>query len=79
MRFLIAALAMALMMASAKAQIGATPSNPMGAASRLGNHASQEGHQGDKDDQKPKANDKAYNSALRNLPNKQYDPWHGVR
>ena len=29
--------------------------------------------------QKPKANDKAYNSALRNLPNKQYDPWHGVR
>ena len=51
----------------------------MGAASRLGGHASQEGHQGDKDDQKPKANDKAYNSALRNLPNKQYDPWHGVR
>jgi len=26
-----------------------------------------------------RANDKAYNAALRNLPDKQYDPWHGVR
>jgi len=28
---------------------------------------------------KAKANDKAYNSALRNLPDKQFDPWRGVR
>jgi len=26
-----------------------------------------------------KANDKAYNAALKNLPDKQYDPWRGVR
>jgi len=26
-----------------------------------------------------KANDKAYNAVLKNLPDKQYDPWHGVR
>ena len=82
MRFLIAALALALMMASAKAQVGGLggQGNQMGNASQLGSHASQAGHKGDdKDDQKAKANDKAYNSALRNLPNKQYDPWHGVR
>ncbi len=52
----------------------------MGAASNLGSHAAKQGHQDDKDgEQKAKANDKAYNSALRNLPDKQYDPWHGVR
>jgi hypothetical protein len=29
--------------------------------------------------QKPKADDKAYNAAIKGLPDKQYDPWHGVR
>ena len=84
MRFLIAGLVLALMMASAKAQVGGGglggQGNQVGNASQLGSHASQAGAKGDdKDDQKAKANDKAYNSALRNLPNKQYDPWHGVR
>jgi hypothetical protein len=27
---------------------------------------------------KPKADDKAYSSALKSLPDKQYDPWHGI-
>jgi hypothetical protein len=27
----------------------------------------------------PPADDKAYNTALRNMPDKPYDPWHGVR
>jgi hypothetical protein len=31
------------------------------------------------DAQKPKADDKAYNAALKSLPDKPYDPWHGVR
>ena len=31
------------------------------------------------DEPKVKANDKAYNAALRNLPDKQFDPWRGVR
>lgn len=29
-------------------------------------------------EQKAKANDKAYNVVLKNLPGKLYDPWHGV-
>lgn len=28
---------------------------------------------------KPKADEKAYNSALGNIPDKRYDPWRGVR
>src|SRR5271169_2833935 len=67
LRFLIAALALALMMASAKAQVGGGglggQGNQMGTASQLGSHASQAGHQADdkNGDQKAKANDKAYN------------------
>jgi hypothetical protein len=30
-------------------------------------------------EQKPKADDKAYNAALKTLPNKPYDPWHNAR
>ncbi|MGO9699711.1 MAG: hypothetical protein ACLPX7_10665 [Xanthobacteraceae bacterium] len=30
-------------------------------------------------EQKVKANGKAYNAVLKNLPDKQYDPRHGVR
>jgi hypothetical protein len=31
------------------------------------------------DPQKSKADDKAYNAALKNLPDKPYDPWQGAR
>jgi hypothetical protein len=31
------------------------------------------------DSQKPKADDKAYNAALKSLPDKPYDPWQGAR
>jgi hypothetical protein len=27
----------------------------------------------------PKADEKAYNAALKSLPNKSYDPWSGTR
>lgn len=74
MRLLIAALAIALMMASAHAQSSQFP------GSGIGKHAAKADERSDKSDQqKPKADDKAYNAALHNLPNKQYDPWHGVR
>jgi hypothetical protein len=33
----------------------------------------------DKPSQAPKADEKAYNAALKNLPNKPFDPWHGAR
>jgi hypothetical protein len=29
--------------------------------------------------QTPKADDKAYNAALKSLPDKKYDPWHAAR
>jgi hypothetical protein len=28
---------------------------------------------------KPKVDEKAYNAAIKSLPDKPYDPWHGVR
>jgi hypothetical protein len=72
MRLLIAALAMALMTASAYAQ--ASTGLPGGA--NIGRSASQQPKDATS---KPKSDDKAYNAVLRNLPDKQYDPWHGVR
>ena len=30
-------------------------------------------------DQAPKADEKAYAAALKTVPNKPFDPWHGVR
>lgn len=77
MRLLIAGLAIALMIATAQAQVG--PQSQMNAAGQIGQHASGAQSLSDKGDPKLKANDKAYNAALRNLPDKQYDPWHGVR
>jgi hypothetical protein len=74
MRLLIAALAMALMVMSAQAQMSPSQNS----ASQLGQHAEAR-RAGADDSNKPKANDKAYNAALKNLPDKQYDPWHGVR
>jgi len=41
------------------------------------------GHKQQKSDkpaeQKPKVDDKAYKNALKSLPDKPYDPWHGAR
>jgi hypothetical protein len=53
----------------------------MNASSSVGQHAAAESAEKDKAGEaaKVRANDKAYNAALRNLPDKQYDPWHGVR
>jgi hypothetical protein len=74
MRLFIAALISAFAVASAQAQ--SPQSNQINAAQQIGAHASR---QPEEKSDKPKANDKAYNAALRNLPDKQYDPWHGVR
>jgi hypothetical protein len=63
------------MTASAQAQQG--QGNQMANANRVGQHAANAGSVAD--DPKVKANDKAYNAALKNLPDKQYDPWRGVR
>ncbi len=76
MRFLIAGLALAAMMASAQAQM--SPQTQMDSAGKIGQHAAKAG-ENKNDEPKVKANDKAYNAALHNLPDKQYDPWRGVR
>jgi pectate lyase len=81
MRLLIAGLtlvaAITAMAAGAQAQLN-SQANQMNNASRVGQHAGNTGGQG-ADESKVKANDKAYNAALKNLPDKQYDPWRGVR
>jgi hypothetical protein len=45
----------------------------------IGQHAAAAAAKAGGGDEKVKANDKAYNAALKNLPDKQYDPWRGVR
>ena len=75
MRFVIARLAFAtlagaLLAGSANAQ---TPGGGFGGGRK---------HQQTTDksaEQKPKADDKAYKNALKGLPDKPFDPWHGAR
>jgi hypothetical protein len=65
------AVALAVMVASAQAQMGGSPG---GARQPFDKRSTN----GPKDPPKAKADDKAYNSALKSLPDKQYDPWHGI-
>ncbi|MGD0024183.1 MAG: hypothetical protein ABSC37_06075 [Xanthobacteraceae bacterium] len=76
MRILVAALAIALMMASAHAQgVGG-----QGMGGGFGGGRKQQHAKTPKTETaKPKVDDKAYNAALKGLPDKQFDPWHGVR
>lgn len=74
MRLIIAAVAVLLMTASAFAQV--TPPGLQG--SQIGSHV-QHANDGEAKTAPKKSDEKAYNAALRNLPNKEYDPWHGVR
>jgi hypothetical protein len=78
---LVTALALAVGVVSAQAQ-GLTPGVSPGTSvsQGIGHHAAAAS---DKDsgnnEAKVKANDKAYNATLKNLPDKQFDPWHGMR
>jgi predicted secreted protein len=84
MKALIAGFAAATILVAA---LAATPdraqaqqANQINAAQNIGQHASSNTSKlNGSDDTKAKANDKAYSSALKNLPDKQYDPWRGVR
>jgi hypothetical protein len=70
MRIVAAALAMLMLTEAGHAQA-------MG-----GNGGARKQHQKrtDKSDtQKTKADDKAYNAALKSIPDKPFDPWHNVR
>jgi len=72
MRLPISILALALLTAGAQAQGG-----PGLGGGGHGKHGRQQADKGEA--QKPKIDDKAYNASLRNIPDKKYDAWHGVR
>jgi hypothetical protein len=65
--------AVAVMTADVQAQ-----QTPMSNVANMGQQAGAARAQGT-DTSTVKANDKAYNAALKNLPDKHYDPWRGVR
>jgi hypothetical protein len=75
MKVLIAAFAigltMALTMAGAYAQ---DAGNGFG-----GGHKRHQQNAAKSDPQKPKADEKAYQAALRSVPDKHVDPWQGAR
>ena len=77
MRWLIAGVALVMTTAFAHAQM--TPQQTMDTAERIGKGAARGFDDKTPDASKTKANDKAYNAALKVLPDKRYDPWHGVR
>jgi hypothetical protein len=80
MRLLVGGFALAAILCVATAVSAQTPQqSQMNNASNIGRHASDGSSRANGEDTKPKANDKAYNAALRNLPDKQFDPWRGVR
>ncbi|MGO9699229.1 MAG: hypothetical protein ACLPX7_08210 [Xanthobacteraceae bacterium] len=79
MRSLIVGAVMALMMGNALAQVGAPGLSPGTSSSmQIGQHVAADAKLGDSG-QKSKADDKAYGAMLKRLPDKPYDPWHGVR
>jgi hypothetical protein len=76
MRWIFAGLALALTVASAHAQL--SQQAPINSAGQIGQNASRS-LSSKTEEPRVKANEKAYDAALHNLPDKQYDPWHGVR
>lgn len=77
MRIVAAALAIALMTVSAGAQgvggMGGTGDSGFG-----GRHQ-QRGKTAKTETPKPKVDEKAYNAALKTVPDKPFDAWNGVR
>lgn len=74
-RWALAMTALALLTATAQAQLNQNTPGMQG--SQIGNHVSKESDS--EKQQRPKADDKAYGAALKNIPDKKYDPWHGMR
>ena len=75
---LIVGSVMALTITSPQAQVVSPQAQQMQGAQRLGDSVSRDGRAG-AGASAVKSDDKAYNAALKNLPDKQYDPWRGVR
>jgi hypothetical protein len=80
MRFPVAAVATAILVSSAFGQdsgIGAG----IGGKGGKGHHAQQDTEKSKADKDKQKADDEAYNAALRRIPDpkEKYDPWRNLR
>lgn len=74
----LAAAVIALSAASAQAQgVGGTGGNGMGGGFGGRNH--QRSNTSKTEPAKPKVDEKAYDAALKVLPDKKFDAWHGVR
>lgn len=73
-RLVIAAGALAFFVSGANAQMAGP-----GGGGGSGGHKQHQQNANKADTEKPKADEKAYAEALKSLPNKPYDPWHGVR
>jgi hypothetical protein len=73
---LVLTFAIALFAASAHAQVAGGMG---GMGGGFGGHHRQQGRTKPAEAPKPKVDEKAYNAALKGLPDKQYDAWHGVR
>jgi hypothetical protein len=80
MRLLVGGVTLAAIVCAATTVSAQAPQqSQINQAANVGRHASDANSKGGSDEPKVKANDKAYNAALRNLPDKQFDPWRGVR
>jgi hypothetical protein len=79
MRLLVGSLALAAIICAATTVSAQSPQqSQMNNNANIGRHAADAGSK-DSSEPKVKANDKAYNAALRNLPDKQFDPWRGIK
>ena len=80
MKLLAGSVALAAIICAATTVNAQSPQqSQMNNAGNVGRHASDASSKASSEEPKVKANDKAYNAALRNLPDKQFDPWRGVR
>jgi predicted transcriptional regulator len=75
-RWALAMPALALLTAGAQAQLNQNTPGMQG--SQIGQHVDKS-EQNEAKQPKVKADDKAYGAALKNIPDKKYDPWHGMR
>ncbi len=81
MKLLIGGLALAAIVCAAATTVNAQinpQQSQMNRNADIGRHAAGADTKSS-DEAKVKANDKAYNSVLRNIPDKQFDPWRGMR
>jgi Spy/CpxP family protein refolding chaperone len=61
------------------AAVSAQAQDAGGMGGGFGGHHHKQGQTKTADAPKPKVDEKAYTAALKELPDKQYDAWHGVR